>query len=178
MPQVLLLQNTQAEGISSTLSDLQTWTPSSSPPLCFSLNRNEMLLLFSLRIATETLLCTKEDFFLIKAQPPHHWHPIKQEWMFPTNYTESTVLCHTPKTQPRRSACLLPRAHEGWYPTPHSDKLRATLGSCSKGCGKGLQQHPARLTKPGFNSQFPPPKQHKNFLNHPRIKWEKLFDAL
>lgn len=50
----------------------------------------EVLLLFSLRIATETLLCMKEDFFLIKAQPHQHWHPIKQEWMFPTNSKEST----------------------------------------------------------------------------------------
>lgn len=37
---------------------------------------------------------------------------------------------------------------------------------------------PAGLTKPGFNSQSPPPKQQRNILNYPRIKRKKLLDVL
>lgn len=111
----------------------------------------EVLVLFYLRIATEYLLCMKEDFFMVKVWS--HWHPIKQEWMFPTNYKGSTGPMPHPRKigglkfylwkeslQPGSSVCLFLYAHEGWCPTPHSDKLRNTLGSCSKECGKGLQQ--------------------------------------
>lgn len=88
------------------------------------------------------------------------------------------ILCIKGKS-PTRTQCL-PFAVCSWrvMPHPHSDKGQSYPGVLQQVIWKrtATMTCPAGLTNPGFNS--PPPKQQRNFLNHPRIKWEKLLDVL